>query len=106
MSVRVRLAPSPTGSPHIGTAWQALFDYVFAKKNNGKFILRIEDTDRVRFVEESESEIFETLNWLGFEWEEGPDKGGDFGPYRQSERLEFYKKYAQELLEKGIAYES
>lgn len=105
MEVRVRIAPSPTGSPHIGTAWQALFDFVFAKKNNGKFILRIEDTDRARYVAESENEIFETLKWLGFEWDEGPDKGGDFGPYRQSERLDIYKKYAKELVDKGLAYE-
>lgn len=103
--VRVRLAPSPTGSPHIGTAWQALFDYVFTKKNNGKFILRIEDTDRVRYVPESEGEIYETLKWLGFEHNEGPDKGGDFGPYRQSERRDIYRKYAGELIDKGLAYE-
>mgnify|MGYP003393924141 CR=1 FL=1 len=103
--IRVRLAPSPTGSPHIGTAWQALFDYVFAKKNSGKFILRLEDTDQARFVEGSEAEIYETLNWLGFEYDEGPNKDGNFGPYRQSQRLEIYKKYADELLEKGLAYE-
>jgi glutamyl-tRNA synthetase len=105
MNVRVRIAPSPTGSPHIGTAWQALFDYVFAKKNNGKFILRLEDTDRVRLVPESENEIYQTLKWLGLEYDEGPDKGGEFGPYKQSERLEVYKKYAQELLDKNLAYE-
>lgn len=103
--VRVRIAPSPTGSPHIGTAWMALFDYVFAKKNNGKFILRLEDTDRVRFVAESENEIYETLKWLGFEYSEGPNIGGSFGPYKQSERLEIYKKYSDELLSKGLAYE-
>ncbi len=105
MEVRVRIAPSPTGSPHIGTAWQALFDYVFAKKNNGKFILRIEDTDRVRFIPESEKEIFETFKWLKLDYDEGPDVGGEFGPYRQSERLEIYKKYAQELIDKQVAYE-
>lgn len=97
MEVRVRIAPSPTGSPHIGTAWQALFDYVFAKKNNGKFILRVEDTDRERYVPESVEQIYETLKWLGLEWDEGP--------YKQSERLDIYKKYAAQLLEKGIAYE-
>lgn len=102
--VRTRIAPSPTGSPHIGTAWQALFDYVFAKKNNGKFILRLEDTDRARYVEDSEKQIYETLKWLGLDWDEGPDIGGDFGPYVQSQRLELYKKYAAELLEKGFAY--
>ena len=97
MTVRTRIAPSPTGSPHIGTAWQALFDFVFAKKNNGKFILRLEDTDRVRHVPESEQEIYETLDWLGFKFDEGP--------FRQSERLEIYKKYSQELLDKDLAYE-
>lgn len=96
MEVRVRLAPSPTGSPHIGTAWQALFDYCFAKKNNGKFILRLEDTDRARLVPESEQEIYETLKWLGFDYDE---------VYKQSERLDIYKKYSQELLTKGLAYE-
>ena len=105
MNVRVRLAPSPTGSPHIGTAWQALFDYCFAKKNEGKFILRLEDTDQARLVPESEKEIYETLNWLGFEYDEGPNKGGDFGPYKQSQRLDLYKKYSQELLAKDLAYE-
>lgn len=103
--VRTRIAPSPTGSPHIGTAWQALFDYVFAKKNNGKFILRIEDTDKARYVEDSEREIFETFKWLGFEYNEGPDIGGDLGPYRQSQRLDVYKKYVSELIDKGLAYE-
>lgn len=96
MEVRVRLAPSPTGSPHIGTAWQALFDYCFAKKNNGKFILRLEDTDRARLVPESEAEIYETLKWLGFDYDE---------VYKQSERLDIYKKYSQELLTKGLVYE-
>lgn len=105
MEVRTRIAPSPTGSPHIGTAWQALFDYVYAKRNNGKFILRLEDTDRVRLVPESAKQIDETLQWLGFEVDESPSKGGDFGPYVQSERLEIYKKYAGELLEKGFAFE-
>lgn len=105
MEVRVRIAPSPTGSPHIGTVWQTLFDYVFAKKHKGKFILRIEDTDRVRYVAESEKEIFETFKWLNLDYDEGPDKGGDFGPYRQSERLDIYKKYAQDLVKKGLAFE-
>ena len=94
--VRVRLAPSPTGSPHIGTAWQALFDYCFAKKNQGKFILRLEDTDRARYVAESEEEIQETLKWLGFEYDES---------FKQSERLLIYKKYSKELLEQDLAYE-
>lgn len=104
MEVRVRLAPSPTGTPHIGTAWQALFDFVFAKKMNGKFILRLEDTDRERYVPESVGQIYETLNWLGFVYDEGPDIGGPYGPYVQSERLEIYQKHAQELLDKDIAY--
>lgn len=104
MSVRVRIAPSPTGSPHIGTVWQALFDYVFAKKNNGKFILRLEDTDRERYVPESVQQIYETFKWLGLSYDEGPDIGGPYKPYIQSERLDIYKKYAQELLDKGIAY--
>jgi len=102
--VRVRIAPSPTGSPHIGTAWQALFDFVFAKKSSGKFIVRLEDTDQARLVAESEKEIYETLQWLGFEYDEGPNIGGSFGPYRQSERLDIYKKYSDELLSKGLAY--
>src|SRR3990167_862492 len=105
MPVRTRIAPSPTGMPHIGTAWQALFDFVFAKKNNGKFILRLEDTDRERYVPESEQQIYETLEWLGFDFDEGPKKVGDFGPYVQSERLETYKKYALELKDKGLAFE-
>ncbi|MBI2018418.1 glutamate--tRNA ligase [Candidatus Daviesbacteria bacterium] len=104
MNVRVRIAPSPTGSPHIGTVWQALFDFVFAKKKHGKFILRIEDTDRARYVAESEQEIVETFKWLGFEFDEGPNIGGDFGPYRQSERLEIYEKFARELVKKGTAF--
>jgi len=102
--VRVRSAPSPTGSPHIGTAYNALFNYVFAKKCGGKFILRIEDTDRERYVPEAELEIFESLRWLGLEPDESPEKGGPFGPYRQSERLDIYKKYAEELVAKGAAY--
>lgn len=102
--VRVRIAPSPTGSPHIGTVWQALFDFVFAKKSSGKFILRLEDTDQARLVPESEEEIYETLKWLGFEYDEGPNIGGSFGPYKQSERLDIYKKYSDELLNNGLAY--
>lgn len=104
MQVRTRIAPSPTGSPHIGTAWQALFDFVFIKKNKGKFILRLEDTDRERYVPESVEEIYETFSWLGLNYDEGPDIGGPFGPYVQSERLNIYKKHAQQLLERGLAY--
>ncbi len=105
MNIRVRIAPSPTGTPHIGTAWQALFDYIFAKKNNGKFILRLEDTDRERYVAESIEQIYETFKWLGLNYDEGPDIGGSFGPYVQSERLDIYQKQAAELLGKGLAYQ-
>ena len=105
-NVRVRIAPSPTGDPHIGTAYTAVFNWAYAKKNKGKFILRIEDTDRTRYVEGSEEKIFESLKWLGLTYDEGPDIGGPFAPYRQSERKEqgIYQKYARELVEKGKAY--
>lgn len=102
--VRTRLAASPTGYPHIGTIYQALFDYAFAKKNNGKFIIRIEDTDRARFVEGSEDVIFESIDWFGLIEDESSRKGGKYAPYRQSERLEVYHKYAQKLLDDGNAY--
>ena len=102
--VRVRIAPSPTGHPHIGTIYQAMFDFVFARKTMGKFIVRIEDTDRNRFVEGSEKSIFDALAWFGLTPDEDPNLGGEFGPYRQSERLEIYQKYAKELLAKGHAY--
>ncbi len=104
-TVRTRIAPSPTGRDlHIGNAYTALINYVFAKKHNGKFIIRIEDTDRARLVEGSEKRILESLNWLGISHDEGPDKGGPYKPYRQSDRLSAYKKYAMELIEKGHAY--
>lgn len=102
--VRVRIAPSPTGDPHIGTAYIALFNYVFAKKSNGKFIIRIEDTDQKRYRADSEAMILSALKWLGITWDEGPDIGGPHAPYRQSERKDLYKKYAEELIEKGNAY--
>lgn len=102
--VRVRIAPSPTGYPHIGTIYQALFDYSFAKKNNGVFFVRIEDTDRARLVEDAEEKIYAALDWFELQEDESPRKGGAFGPYRQSERLPIYHKYAQELVEKGGAY--
>ena len=102
--VRVRIAPSPTGDPHVGTAYIALFNYVFAKKHKGDFILRIEDTDQTRAKASSEQMIMDTLRWLGLEWNEGPDKGGPHGPYRQSERKELYQKYAHDLLANGKAY--
>ncbi len=102
--VRVRVAPSPTGDPHVGTAYVMLFNYVFAKKNKGKIVLRIEDTDQNRYRASSEERILTSLEWLGLKHDEGPEVGGEFGPYRQSERKELYNKYADELLEKGKAY--
>ncbi|MFN7182019.1 MAG: glutamate--tRNA ligase [Planctomycetota bacterium] len=101
---RVRIAPSPTGEPHVGTAYIAIFNYAYAKKTNGKFILRIEDTDRTRSKKEYEQQLYQALQWLGIKYDEGPDIGGNYGPYRQSERVEIYKKYASELLEKDWAY--
>lgn len=101
---RTRIAPSPTGFPHIGTLFQALFDYVIAKQANGKFLVRIEDTDQSRRVEGAEEAIFESLDWLGLKPDESVVHGGDFGPYRQSERLDIYQKYADQLLESGFAY--
>jgi glutamyl-tRNA synthetase/nondiscriminating glutamyl-tRNA synthetase len=102
--VRVRYAPSPTGLLHIGNARSALFNYLYARHFGGDFIVRIEDTDVLRNVEGGEASQLNYLNWLGLEWNESPDKGGDFGPYRQLERLDLYTKYALELLEKGLAY--
>lgn len=102
--VRTRLAPSPTGDPHVGTAYQALFSYAWARKNRGSFVLRIEDTDRDRSSESSEKAIIEALRWLGLEWDEGPDVGGPYGPYRQSERLEIYQEHVQLLVALGHAY--
>jgi glutamyl-tRNA synthetase len=102
--IRVRIAPSPTGDPHVGTAYTALFNYVFAKKHGGKFILRIEDTDQTRARASSEEQIFTSLKWLGLAWDEGPDSGGPYGPYRQSERLDIYREYTQKLVDSGHAY--
>ncbi len=102
--IRVRFAPSPTGYLHVGGARTALFNYFFAKKNNGKFILRIEDTDKERFKEDSISQILSSMKWLGMEWDEGPEKGGKYGPYFQSERIEIYKKEAKRLIEEEKAY--
>ncbi|MBI3268691.1 MAG: glutamate--tRNA ligase [Planctomycetes bacterium] len=104
MTVRLRIAPSPTGDPHVGTAYIALFNLAFARRHGGRFVLRIEDTDRARSTPESERMISESLRWLGLLWDEGPDVGGPNGPYRQSERGALYRKYADELLEKGAAY--
>jgi len=102
--VRVRFAPSPTGSLHIGGARTALFNLLFARHNNGTFVLRIEDTDTERSTEESAAQIIRSLKWLGIEWDEGPEKGGDFGPYFQSQRLELYQKEVERLLAEGKAY--
>lgn len=102
---RVRFAPSPTGSLHIGGAHTALFNWLYARRNGGSFILRIEDTDMERSTKEYEQSILDGMRWMGLDWDEGPDKGGDFGPYRQSERMDLYRKYAKQLLDEGKAYE-
>ena len=102
--VRVRFAPSPTGPFHIGGARSALFNFLFARKYGGKLILRIEDTDRERSSRESEQDIMNSMRWLGIDWDEGPDVGGEFGPYRQMERLPIYEKYVEKLFDKGYAY--
>ena len=104
MEVRTRFAPSPTGYLHIGGLRTALYAWLFARKNGGKFILRIEDTDRNRLVDEACEIIYRTLKDTGLTYDEGPDVGGDFGPYIQSQRQEIYRKYAEELVEKGAAY--
>jgi len=104
MTIRTRVAPSPTGDPHLGTAYIALFNYAFAKQQGGEFVLRIEDTDQVRSTPESEQAIMDSLRWLGLNWDHGPDVGGEFGPYRQSERSDLYKKYAQQLVDNGKAF--
>lgn len=103
-NIRVRMAPSPTGPLHIGTARTALFNFLFAKKYNGKFILRTEDTDKERSKIEWEEGIINGLHWLGIDWDEGPDKGGAFEPYRQSQRTRIYKKYIEKLLAEKNAY--
>jgi glutamyl-tRNA synthetase len=102
--VRVRFAPSPTGHTHLGSARTALYDYLIARKTGGQFILRIEDTDQKRYVPGAETELMAGLRWLGMDWDEGPDVGGDFGPYRQSERREIYTHYARQLVDTGNAY--
>ena len=103
-NIRVRFAPSPTGPLHIGGLRTALFNYLFARKNGGVFILRIEDTDQTRFVGGAEDYIIESLDWCGLTPDEGPRQGGGFGPYRQSERKDQYQRYALRLLESGHAY--
>ena len=104
MEVVTRIAPSPTGDPHVGTAYIGLFNYVFAKNHGGKFILRLEDTDRQRYQAGAEQRILEMFTWLGIEPSEGPGIGGENGPYRQSERLETYRQHVQQLLDSGKAY--
>jgi len=104
MTVRTRIAPSPTGDPHVGTAYVALFNYAFARQHGGQFVLRIEDTDQKRSTAESERAILDALRWTGLEWDEGPDVGGEFGPYRQSERRDHYETHCQSLVETGCAF--
>lgn len=104
MSVRTRFAPSPTGLPHVGSAHTALFNWLFARSMEGQFILRIEDTDTSRLVDDAVEAMMEALHWLGLGWDEGPDVGGPYGPYVQSQRLELYHRHAMQLVEEGIAY--
>ena len=104
LPARTRVAPSPTGDPHVGTAYQALFDLAWARRTGGAFVLRIEDTDRAREVAGSEEQIYDCLDWLGLTPDEGPRTGGPCGPYRQSERLDLYRRYADELIAAGHAY--
>ena len=102
--VRVRIAPSPTGDPHVGTAYMALFNLIFARHHKGNFVLRIEDTDQSRSKSEYEQNIYKALKWANISWDEGPDVGGSYGPYRQSERTDIYRKYCQKLIDEGKAY--
>lgn len=104
MTVRTRVAPSPTGDPHVGTAYIALFNLCFARAHGGEFVLRIEDTDQARSTPSSEKAILDSLRWLGLDWDEGPDLGGSHGPYRQSERMSIYGDYAQQLVGEGKAF--
>ncbi|MDR1824687.1 MAG: glutamate--tRNA ligase [Bifidobacteriaceae bacterium] len=101
---RLRVAPSPTGDPHVGTAYMSLFNLAYARHTGGQFVLRIEDTDRARYVADSEQQIFDTLHWLGLDWDEGPDVGGPYAPYRQSERLDTYQPFVDQLIADGHAY--
>ena len=103
-SIRTRFAPSPTGYIHVGNVRAALFPWLLAKQQEGAFVLRIEDTDQARLVEGAQDLILDTLEWLGIDWDEGPRKGGNFGPYIQTERREHYLKWAQKLIDKGLAY--
>ena len=102
--VRTRIAPSPTGAPHVGTAYMALFNLAYARRHGGRMVLRIEDTDQLRSTPESEDAILQALSWMGTKWDEGPDCGGDYGPYRQSERTALYQAEVQRLVDEGHAY--
>src|SRR3954471_4733721 len=102
--VRTRFAPSPTGYLHIGGVRTALYSWLYAKRHGGKFVLRIEDTDRERNTPEAVQAIFDGMRWAGLDWDEGPDVGGPFGPYRQTERLDLYRRYCERLLAEGKAY--
>ena len=102
--VRVRIAPSPTGAVHLGLARTALFNWAYARGREGVFVLRLEDTDKARSTRESEAGILEGLSWLGLDWDEGPEKGGPFGPYRQSERIDNHRQAVARLLESESAY--
>lgn len=104
MSVRVRYAPSPTGLQHIGGVRTALFNYFYAKAQGGDFLLRVEDTDRERSSDDALEDLYQTLNWLGIKWDEGPLVGGSYGPYVQSERFNLYQEYAQKLIDNDMAY--
>ena len=103
--VRTRFAPSPTGYLHVGGARTALFNYLFARKHGGTFVLRVEDTDKARNTDEARAAIFEGLSWLGMDWDEGHNKGGEFGPYNQSERMDIYNRYFEKLVEAERVYE-
>src|SRR5690606_30970340 len=104
MTVRTRIAPSPTGSPHVATAYFALFNHCFSRQHAGQFILLIENSDQVRPSAESEKQILDSLRWLVLDWDEGPDVGGPHGPYRQSERSEIYREHSELLISKGHAF--
>ena len=104
LKVRTRFAPSPTGFVHVGGLRTALYNYLFARKNSGTFILRIEDTDRARYVQGATENLIDALNWAGLVPDEGPEQGGACGPYFQSQRSDIYSRYAKELVEKGFAY--
>src|SRR3712207_5940791 len=103
--VRTRIEPAPSGSIHVGNARTALFNWLFARKHGGAFVLRIADTDAKRATEENYRAVLEDMKWLGLQWDEGPDIGGDHGPYRQSERFDLYRQHAQRLVDEGFAYE-